>query len=663
MDKNKILNLIKSTKKLTVLFVEDDDEVALNTLSILKEFFGEIFYAKNGQEGVEKFNEETIDLIISDINMPVLNGIEMLKEIKRLNSGVPALFMTAHNELEYYQKAMDLNVKGYILKPMQLPKFIEILEDIVAEIENQNTTKSKIDYLMQSNKKLINIGYEISNQKDHNKLLEIILKGAKELSNSDGGTIYILDDNKKNLEFKIALNSSLDLNFNCKSSRINLTPLPLYYDDEINHKNIAVVCAIEDKLININDIYKSKNYDFNGAIDFDTKNNYKTISMLVVPMKNRDNEVIGVIQLINKLDEDNKTISFNNDDQLLITSMASQAAMMFENNKLVEDLEILLYSLIKSTGSALDEKSPYTAKHIDHVALISQIIADAINENETIFKDIKFSKNELEEIRLAAWLHDIGKISTPDHIIDKRTKLEAIYDRIESIELKFELVKKDIEIAFLRGEIHLDVRNEAIDTIDNDFEFIKLINHGDTIMSDEYLTKLDEVFNKYEIEVNYKKEKVITKNEFNNLSILRGTLTTEDRDIINNHVVVTYNMLKNVPFPKRFRNVPKIAGSHHKTLDGKGYASNEIMNDEMTIQDKILAVADVFEALSARDRPYKEPNTLNQIANILLSMAQSNQIDKDIVKLLFVNNIINTYAKKYLLPSQLDTVRVDFSTL
>ncbi|MEA3552903.1 MAG: response regulator [Campylobacterota bacterium] len=399
-------NMIVYSKRLTLLYVEDDEKIATAALSVFKKFFDKIIYAKDGQDGIVKFNENHIDLIFTDINMPNLNGLEMLEKINHLDKNVPAVIMSAHNELDFYKIALDLNVAGYILKPTKISDIVEKLEKIVSIKKNEDLKTNKFNSLVESNKKLIDIGYQISTQKDHQKLLEIILLGAKDLSNADGGTLYLYNKKDDCLDFKIVINDKLNLHYGGSKGKIDWDSLDIYNSDKtINQKNVAVVCAMNDKLVNINDIYHSASFDFSGAKKFDSANEYKTTSMLVIPMRNRENELVGVIQLINKLDEDKNIISFNKSDESLITSMSSQASMMLENNKLVDDLEALLCSLIKSIGSALSAKSSYTAKHIDNVAKIAEIIALGVNNNKTTFNDVSFNSNELEEIKLAALLH------------------------------------------------------------------------------------------------------------------------------------------------------------------------------------------------------------------------------------------------------------------
>ncbi len=571
--------------------------------------------------------------------------------------------MTAHNEVHYYQKAIDLNVKGYILKPILVEKLIKLIAEILEEKKINDTKNDKLKYLEDANNKLIDIGYKISSEENYDNVLETILLGAKELSNADGGTLYIHNKQNKTLDFKIAINSTLAMHLGGSGDKMFLPPLNIYDENKnINIKNVSVVCATQNKLVNIQDIYTSTTYDFSGAKNFDIVNNYKSTSMLVIPMVDREKELVGVIQLINKT-IDGTIISFNKDDEKLITSMASQATMTLQNNQLVKDLENLLYSLVKSIGSALGEKSSYTAKHVDNVASLSEIIAKGINKNQTIFKDKKFSSDELEEIKLASWLHDIGKITTPEYVVDKATRLETIYDRIKEIETKFEVLKRDIEISYLKNEIDEITKKEQILQIEDDIKFIYKINSGDEFMTDGYLKRLEDISSRNSVIVNNIERKLITENEFYNLSIKKGTLTNEERDVINNHVIVSYNMLKELPFPKKFRNVAKLAGSHHKTVDGKGYGHKDIINDEMTIADKILAVADIFEALSAHDRPYRGPNKLSQIAKILMFMVKDKHLDKDIVRVFLEEKMYKSYIDENFLPDQIDEINIDFDEI
>ena len=631
----------------------------------MKKFFDNIIYAKNGEEGFIKFNENYLDLIISDIKMPKLSGIDMVKKIRIINSKIPIIFTTAHQELDYYQSALDENIKGYIIKPINIDKLILLIKKITDEISYEYSTIKQTINIIESNKKLIKISYSIAVEKDYNNQLKIILESAKNLTDADGGTLYLYNKNNNSLEFEIVINDTLNIHYNKHNdTKCNFKPLPLQINEnQENNQNISVVSILRDKLINIRDIYHDSSFNFDGALHFDNKHNYKTTSMLVVPLKTRDNEVIGAIQLINKLDYNKTVINFKKDDEDIIVSMAAHASMVLSNNRLIEDLNNLLHSLIKSIGSALNEKSEYTAKHVENVASLALTIAKGIDKNNDIFKEKTYSNDQLEELKFAAWLHDIGKITTPEYIIDKATKLETIYDRIDTIKYKFEIKKRDILLDFYENTITKTKRDQQLLQLEEQLEFLIDINKGVTPMSDEYNQKLDNIYKSLKIKVNNKIENLISDDEFYNLFIQKGTLTQEEREKINNHVVVSYNMLKELPFPKKYKNVARIAGSHHKTPNGKGYAHKDIINLQMTTEDKILAVADIFEALSSHDRPYRGPNTLNQVANILIFMVKDGFLDKDVVRVFFQDKLYEEFVKENFSKEQIDKLEINLDDI
>jgi len=343
--------------------------------------------------------------------------------------------------------------------------------------------------------------------------------------------------------------------------------------------------------------------------------------------------------------------------------MGSLSAMALHNSKLVEDLEKLLYSLLESVGSALGEKSAYTGKHVDNVAALTLIIAEAVNQDKTTFKDVTFSKTGLEEIKLAAWLHDIGKITTPEYIVDKATRLESIYDRLHFVEAKIEIAKRDLRIEHLENKIDKNTMEKSMERLDADLSFIETLNKGGEFMSPENQERLDAILSRKGILIKNKAEKILNEDEYYNLSIKKGTLTNEERDIINNHVLVSYSMLKKVHFPKRFSNVPVLAGSHHKTMTGGGYAHEDIKHLEMTIGDKILAVADIFEALSSHDRPYRGPNKLSQIAKILMFMVKDGHLDQDLVRFILENKVYEKFSEVNFLEEQKDEININFDDI
>jgi HD-GYP domain-containing protein (c-di-GMP phosphodiesterase class II)/phosphoribosyl 1,2-cyclic phosphodiesterase len=545
------------------------------------------------------------------------------------------------------------------------------------DIETLSITKnlSKHQRDKQHIDQLIEIGHSLTSENNFDALLEKILLGAKQLSHADGGTLYIFNEESKSLSFKVVQTDSLNIRMGGTSTEITWPDVQLFKNN--GHKNkqqVAALCALDGELINIPDVYDAIGFNFEGTKKFDEGTGYRTKSMLVVPMKNHEDDIIGVLQLLNKQNSDGKILEFTNEDENIILSMASQAAVSLTNASLIKDLETLLFDFIKSTADAISEKSKYTGGHINRVAELSTLIATKINADDNgIFKDVHFSDDELRQIDISAWMHDIGKITTPEYIVDKATKLETKYDRINEVTAKFEILKRDVEIDYLKNkfnatsndeveELDLKYKND-INYIEEANEFIKKSNLGSEFVSDENIARLEEI-SSHTITINNTEVNILSDDELYNLSIRKGTLTNEERTIINNHVIVSYNMLKELSFPKNLQRVPVIAGSHHKTIytdnTGKhgGYGSEEIMSLPMSIEDRILAVADVFEAVTASDRPYKAPNSLNHSLKIMSFMVKDNELDRDIVKFFIDNKIYEDYAKQNLLKIQQDEVTV-----
>jgi HD-GYP domain-containing protein (c-di-GMP phosphodiesterase class II) len=523
---------------------------------------------------------------------------------------------------------------------------------------------------------LIDIGHSLTSEKNLDKLMEKILLGAKQLSNADGGTLYLMSDDEQSLEFTVVQTDSLGIKMGGTSDKITWPNVKLYNDGEENYEQVAALCALTGHLINIPDVYYAKDFNFEGTKKFDSGTGYRTTSMLVVPMRNHDGEVIGVLQLLNKQNSNGDIIEFDKDDEKLILSMSSQAAVSITNTRLIAGLEKLLMDFIKSTADAISEKSKYTGGHINRVAEISLLIANAINNDTNgIYKNTRFDEDELKQIDISAWMHDIGKITTPEYVVDKATKLETIYDRIETVVTKFEVIKRDREIQYLKDKENAASQNELEDLqlqfdkdmqkIEDDVAFLRTANKGSEFMPDEYAQRLESL-SKIPLTIDNKNTTLLNENELFNLSIRKGTLTDEERTVINNHVLVSYKMLDKLTFPKKLKRVPLIAGSHHKTIktdeNGRhfGYGAEEIMSEPMSLEDRILAIADVFEAVTASDRPYKEPNTLNQSLKILTYMANDDELDADLVRFFIENKVYKQYALDNLIPKQLDEVTIKF---
>ncbi len=538
----------------------------------------------------------------------------------------------------------------------------QLLNTVLSEVKN--FTEKQFDHI----KTLNEIGIALSAENDLNKLLDMILHQAKKFTNSDGGTLYLKSDDAKHLYFKVVETNSLGIKMGGTGGEITWPPLKLYNDDGTqNSQMVATYCALTGEVINIEDVYYVKGFNFEGTKKFDTGTGYRSKSMLVIPMRNYEGENIGVLQLINRLDKSGKTIEFSKEDRDLTLSLASQAAVAITNTKLVKDLEEFLNAVIKTIASAIDEKSPYTGGHIRRVAKIALMVADAINkDNEGMFKDIKYNSEQLREINIAAWMHDMGKITTPEYVMDKSTKLETICDRINVIKSKFEILKRDVEIEYLRVRMkamekneleHIngleEAFNEQIKKLEDDFEFIRVCNIGGEFMADAKITRVKEIAQE-KIKIANEETNLLSENEVENLSIRKGTLTDKERDIIQNHATMTLKMLNQLPFPKKLKNVPEIAGNHHEKLNGKGYPRG-LSAQDLSLESRILALADIFEALTAPDRPYKDAKTLTEVKKIIGFMIKDSELDPDLVKFFYDNKLHLEYAKEELKPEQIDS--------
>ncbi|MCH9049421.1 MAG: GAF domain-containing protein, partial [Proteobacteria bacterium] len=435
-------------------------------------------------------------------------------------------------------------------------------------------------------------------------------------------------------------------------------------DGEPNMHNVAACAVLKNETINIADAYSNEEFDFTGTRQFDKKTGYRSKSFLTVPMTNHENKIIGVLQLINATDAETGEIrAFSALDQQVVESLASQAAITLTNRQLIEAQKNLFDSFIALIASAIDEKSPYTAGHCRRVPVLTDMIAEACcNINYGPHKDFSMSDEEKYELNVAGWLHDCGKITTPEAVVDKGTKLETIVDRIEVIDTRFEIRKRDAEIAALKRK--LDSLGEKdfsgdeqlaseLEQFDDDRAFIRMCNIGGEAMADDLQQRVKKIAQYKWKDTEGNDSNFLSDDEVYNLNIFRGTLTAENREIINNHVVATIRMLGSLPYPKHLLNVTEFAGGHHEKMDGTGYPKG-LKRDEMSVQARMLGIADIFEALTAADRPYKKAMPMSQALTILGRMKLENHIDPDLYDVFMWEKVYQKYADDYLGPEQCD---------
>ncbi len=616
----------------------------------------------------------------------------------------------------------ELTVRTPVYEFHQLARGFEVMKSTIAErTKALNETLAKLEML-------VDMGIAMSAEFDLDRLSEMILANAKKLTNADGGSLYLVDEAREKLEFKIVLNETLGFEQGGTSGiPVSMKPVPLYdVDGNENHRNVVTHTFHTEQTENIRDAYEVGEYDFSGTREFDVGNNYRSVSFLTVPLKPRGGgDVLGALQLINAVDpESGEIVPFREEFRGFVEALSSGAAVAVQNGKLMERQKQLFDDLVRFVASAIDAKSPYTARHCARVPEIAKILAEKAQESESgPFARFRFENAEQKrEFEVGAWLHDCGKVTTPEYVVDKATKLETIYNRIHEIRTRFEVLLRDARIerheAVLAGtapEIADREYERRERKLYDDFAFVAQCNVGSEYMEDDKLDRLMRIastpwlrhfdnrlgLSRGEMrrcvgsgggagaveppvretliadrpehviprenwtQASYEKfgfrfsvpDCLYNRGELYNLSVRRGTLTVEERFKIDEHVAQTIVMLEHLPFPDDLRRVPEYAGTHHETPCGTGYP-RKLTASQLSIPARIMAVADIFEALTSTDRPYKRDQTLSEAIAILHRIKLEGRIDPDVFDLLLVSGAYKEYAEAFLEPSQIDEVDV-----
>jgi len=522
---------------------------------------------------------------------------------------------------------------------------------------------NRIKFLEDRLHRLSEIGMALSTEKNTDRLFEMILEEAKAITRADGQTLYSMNKDG-NLEFEIMRNDTMNIDMGGTSGiEIPYYPVKLWIDKQTpNKQNVSAYVALAQKTVNIHDAYEEEGFDFEGTKNFDEKSGYRSKSFLTVPLKNHENEIIGVMQLINARNDHDEVISFNEEMQEQLESLASQGAVALTNKRLVEELKTLFEAFIKLIATAIDKKSEYTGGHCNRVPLITMMLADAVAEmTEGKYKNFSMNEDERYELYIAGWLHDCGKVATPPHVVDKSTKLETIFDRIELVKTRMELLKRDAEIAFLKRQLNGqasgnfdDEFKETIRQIEENMIFLENCNVGGEFMKQNLQERVKSI-GEQQVNLFGTDQNFLSNEEIANLNIPKGTLLPEEREIINDHIVITIEMLEQLPYPKHLRNVPEFAGGHHEKMDGTGYPKG-LKANQMSTQAKIMAIADIYEALTAADRPYKDGKKLSTAMRIMGFMKNDYHIDVDLFEIFVKSGVYKKYAEDHVAKTQIDDV-------
>lgn len=558
---------------------------------------------------------------------------------------------------------------------------------------------------------LVEIGKLISREKDRNILLSRILHGGRDIAHCAAATLFLKTEDNA---LAFAMRTSDD-------------PLPVFEipllnpDGSPNERFVVTHTALRNETVIIDNVYTETRFDLSGTKTYSENSGFQAISMLSVPLSPHPGEVIGVLQLINALDDQTgAVIPFPAELISFIEALASQSAMALENQALLDSQKALIDSLIKIIAGAIDNKSPYTGGHCNRVPELAFMLAEAVIEQEEgPFADFNFkSEEEWYEFRVGAWLHDCGKVTTPEYVADKATKLETIYNRIHEVRTRFEVLLRDARIRQLeslaagmpKDEADAIFGSEKQQLLD-DYAFVAECNIGGEFMMPESMARVRQIGQQtwqrhfddrlglsheelkrhanqiaptlpveeslladkaehlvpraetepYDAKYDFKikiPQYLSNFGELHNLLISRGTLNEEERFKINEHIIQTIVMLDSLPFPKHLARVPEYAGTHHETLIGTGYP-RQLTLDNLSIPARIMAIADIFEALTASDRPYKKAKTLSESIKILSFFKKDKHIDADLFDLLLTSGVYKKYGEQFLHAHQLDEVNID----
>lgn len=497
--------------------------------------------------------------------------------------------------------------------------------------------------------RLNKIGIALSSEHNLDRLLDMIVREARRFTNADGGSLYIREGDR--LHFHVAQTESLERR-NGRHREFQSFYLPL------TKESIGGYVAITGHTVNLEDAYDiPTTVEYRLNKEFDLRFGYRTKSMLVVPMRDHEDEIIGVLQLINSIDEYGTIVPFEEEYETLILSLASQAAVAIRNAKLIKDIRNVFRALVRYSAKAIDARSPHTAGHSGRVATYSVRIMEAINEERTgPFAHLHYTPQEIEEMRMAGWLHDIGKIGVSEAVLDKKNKLteaqiEAIenrfkligaIERVQSQQQKFELAQQGRLSPEKSQELDETV-SAAIAQLQRDLDFIKFINRPGNIRRSD-LRRLHDLAHKAYLDFDGEHKPFLTPHELEHLRVLKGNLTKAEFEEVKSHVTQTISILENIPFTKDLENIPKYAAAHHEKLDGSGYPYG-LMGEEISLCGRIMAVCDIFDALTASDRPYKKAFTVEESLAILRKEAEEGKLDKNVVNLFIDKRLYERRAR------------------
>ncbi|HYR01595.1 MAG TPA: HD domain-containing phosphohydrolase [Casimicrobiaceae bacterium] len=521
------------------------------------------------------------------------------------------------------------------------------------------------DELVARFEQLTDVGRALARERDPKSLLDIIVAAAMRLTRADGGALYRLDAEARALSFDIVRNRTLRWGLEgVPTPGLALPRVALALDDGgPNHGAVVAHAALTRRSVRIADVYDVAGFDFAAAKRFDAQFGYRTRSLLAVPMQDHRDELIGVLQLVNAQDAHGAQAEFSDADERLAEALTGLAGVVLSNQLLIGQLEALFESLVALINTAIDEKSPHTHGHCQRVPELTMMLAEAAHETAAgPLAPFRMTERDRAELHLAGMLHDCGKITTPVHVVDKATKLQTIVDRIELVAARFDALAADARRRALERKLAgadaaaTDAALEAeLAAIAADLAFLRRANVGEEKMAAADVERVRRIAERRYAGPDGEARPVLTEDELANLTIRSGTLTPAERAIINRHIESTIAMLESLPWPRHLARVPEYAGGHHERMDGKGYPRG-LTREQMSWQARMMGIADVFEALTAPDRPYKIGKPLSESLAILGRMCVNGHVDPDLFDVFVRRKVYLDYARKFMDPAQIDAV-------
>ncbi|MFT0532692.1 GAF and HD-GYP domain-containing protein [Castellaniella hirudinis] len=505
-------------------------------------------------------------------------------------------------------------------------------------------------------RQLIDLTLALSTEQHLPRLYRRIIEAAQSVTGADGGTLYILQGQgqAQSLRFEVMRTASLDIYAGGDSGQaVQLPPIPLWRDGQANHHHVCAHVWHQGTLVNLADTYQVEDFDFSGTRAFDQAMQYRTQSLLTLPLPNHNGQIIGVLQLVNATDPATRaTRPFDPDLIPLIQALASSAAVTLDKQQLIQSHKDLLDAFIRVIAQAIDAKSAHTSGHCQRVPVLTELLARAACRAASgPLADFSLDEDGWYELRVAAWLHDCGKLATPDSLLDKATKLHALTDRIDTIQARFAALIAQQRLAHQQqpGADWPALKKQ----LEDECAFLTRCNIGGEAMRPEDQRRVREIAQRRWTDHTGAPQALLTPEEADMLCIERGTLSAAERQRINQHIDITIQMLESLPFPKTLARVPEYAGGHHEKIDGSGYPRG-LRREQLSWPARMMAIADIFEALTARDRPYKPPMPLSQALAILQGMRDRRHIDPDLYALFLESGVWSDYARQHLLAEQLD---------